>query len=35
MAVIHDENMNSKRGTNLIAARKDGFGFSNNAKALR
>ncbi|WP_232279356.1 DUF2141 domain-containing protein [Psychromonas ingrahamii] len=34
MAVIHDENTNGKLDTNLIGVPKEGFGFSNNAKAL-
>ena len=34
MAVIHDENMNGKLDTNWIGIPKEGYGFSNNAKAL-
>lgn len=34
MAVIHDENMNGKLDTNWMGVPKEGFGFSNKAKAL-
>jgi uncharacterized protein (DUF2141 family) len=34
MAVIHDENMNGKLDTNWLGIPKEGFGFSNQAKAL-
>lgn len=34
LAVIHDENMNGKLDTNLQGVPKEGYGFSNDAKAL-
>lgn len=34
LAVIHDENMNGKLDTNLLGVPKEGYGFSNDAKAL-
>ena len=34
MVVIHDENMNGKLDTNWLDVPKEGFGFSNKAKAL-
>lgn len=34
MVVIHDENMNGKLDTNWLGIPKEGYGFSNNAKAL-
>lgn len=34
MVVIHDENMNGKLDTNWIGGPKEGFGFSNKAKAF-
>ncbi len=34
MAVVHDENMNGKLDTNWMGVPKEGYGFSNNAKAL-
>lgn len=34
MVVIHDENMNGELDTNWLGIPKEGFGFSNNAKAL-
>lgn len=34
IAVIHDANMNGKLDTNWMGVPKEGFGFSNNAKAL-
>jgi uncharacterized protein (DUF2141 family) len=34
MAVVHDENMNGKLDTNWIGFPNEGYGFSNNAKAL-
>ena len=33
MAVVHDENMNGKLDTNSAGIPKEGYGFSNNAKA--
>ncbi|MEJ2032332.1 MAG: DUF2141 domain-containing protein [Deltaproteobacteria bacterium] len=35
MAVVHDENMNGKLDTNWLGIPKEGYGFSNNAKASR
>jgi uncharacterized protein (DUF2141 family) len=34
LAVIHDENMNGKLDTNWLGIPKEGYGFSNGAKAL-
>jgi len=34
LAVIHDENMDGKLGTNWMGIPKEGYGFSNDAKAL-
>ena len=34
MAVIHDENMNGKLDTNWLGLPTEGYGFSNNAKAV-
>lgn len=34
MAVVHDENMNGKLDTNWMGMPTEGYGFSNNAKAL-
>jgi uncharacterized protein (DUF2141 family) len=34
MAVIHDENMNGKIDTNWMGIPTEGYGFSNDAKAL-
>jgi len=34
LAVIHDENMNGKLDTNWLGIPKEGYGFSNRAKAL-
>ena len=34
LAVIHDENMNGKLDTNFLGIPKEGYGFSNDAKAL-
>jgi uncharacterized protein (DUF2141 family) len=34
MVVVHDENMNGKLDTNWVGVPKEGFGFSNKAKAL-
>lgn len=34
LAVIHDENMNGKLDVNWMKAPKEGYGFSNDAKAL-
>src|SRR5581483_9984203 len=34
MAVIHDENMNGKLDTNWLGIPTEGYGFSNDAKAL-
>jgi len=33
LAVIHDENMDGKLGTNFLGAPTEGYGFSNGAKA--
>jgi uncharacterized protein (DUF2141 family) len=33
LAVIHDENMNGKLDTNWLGIPKEGYGFSNAAKA--
>jgi uncharacterized protein (DUF2141 family) len=35
LAVIHDENMNGKLDTNLLGVPKEGYGFSNDVKAVR
>jgi uncharacterized protein (DUF2141 family) len=34
LAVIHDENMNGKLDTNWLGIPTEGYGFSNDAKAL-
>jgi uncharacterized protein (DUF2141 family) len=34
LAVIHDENMNGKLDTNWLGIPREGYGFSNDAKAL-
>lgn len=34
LAVIHDENMNGKLNTNWLGVPTEGYGFSNDAKAL-
>jgi len=34
LAVIHDENMDGKLDTNWLGIPKEGYGFSNDAKAL-
>ncbi len=34
MAVVHDENMNGKLDTDWIGSPTEGYGFSNDAKAL-
>jgi uncharacterized protein (DUF2141 family) len=34
LAVIHDENMNGKFDTNWLGVPTEGYGFSNDAKAL-
>ena len=34
MAVVHDENMNGKIDTNWMGIPTEGYGFSNDAKAL-
>lgn len=34
LAVIHDENMNGKLDTNRLGIPTEGYGFSNDAKAL-
>jgi uncharacterized protein (DUF2141 family) len=34
LVVIHDENMNGKLDTNLLGIPKEGYGFSNDVKAL-
>jgi len=34
LAVVHDENMDGKIDTNWLGAPKEGYGFSNNAKAF-
>ena len=34
LAVVHDENMNGKLDTNWMTIPKEGYGFSNDAKAL-
>ncbi|MFO7964315.1 MAG: DUF2141 domain-containing protein [Desulfobacterales bacterium] len=33
LAVVHDENMNGEIDTNWLGIPKEGYGFSNNAKA--
>lgn len=33
LAVIHDENMDGKLGTNWLGVPREGYGFSNDAKA--
>ncbi|MHB0887805.1 DUF2141 domain-containing protein [Acidithiobacillus sp.] len=35
LAVIHDENMNGKLDTNWLGIPTEGYGFSNDATALR
>jgi uncharacterized protein (DUF2141 family) len=34
LAVIHDENMDGKLGTNSVGIPTEGYGFSNDASAL-
>jgi uncharacterized protein (DUF2141 family) len=34
LAVVHDENMDGKLDTNALGIPKEGYGFSNNAKAV-
>ena len=34
LVVVHDENMNSKLDTNWLGAPTEGYGFSNDAKAM-
>ena len=34
LAVVHDENMNGKLDANLLGIPKEGYGFSNDAKAF-
>ncbi|MFC5525319.1 DUF2141 domain-containing protein [Rhodanobacter ginsengisoli] len=34
IAVVHDENLNGKLDTNWIGIPKEGYGFSNDAKAV-
>ena len=34
LAVIHDENMDGKLDTNWLGVPREGYGFSNDAKAL-
>ena len=34
LAVVHDENMNGKLDTNWMGVPKEGYGFSNEAKAF-
>jgi len=34
LVVVHDENMNSKLDTNWLGVPKEGYGFSNEAKAF-
>ena len=34
LAVIHDENSNGKLGTNWLGIPTEGYGFSNDAKAM-
>ena len=34
LAVIHDENMNGKLDTNWLGVPTEGYGFSNDAKAM-
>jgi uncharacterized protein (DUF2141 family) len=34
LAVVHDENMDGKLGTNWLGGPTEGYGFSNDAKAL-
>ena len=34
IAVVHDENMNGKLDTGLMGVPKEGYGFSNDARAL-
>lgn len=34
LAVIHDENMNGELDTNVLGIPKEGYGFSNDARAL-
>ena len=35
LAVIHDANMNGKLDTNWLGVQKEGYGFSNDVKAVR
>jgi uncharacterized protein (DUF2141 family) len=34
LVVVHDENMNSKLDNNWLGIPTEGYGFSNNAKAM-
>ena len=34
IAVVHDENMNGKLDTGFLGVPKEGYGFSNDARAL-
>jgi uncharacterized protein (DUF2141 family) len=34
LVIVHDENMNGKLDTNWLGIPTEGYGFSNNAKAL-
>ena len=34
LAVIHDENVNGKLGTNRLGVLKEGYGFSNDVKGV-
>jgi uncharacterized protein (DUF2141 family) len=34
LAIVHDENMNGKLDTNWLGIPKEGYGFSNDAKAV-
>ena len=34
IVIVHDENMNSKLDTNWLGVPKEGYGFSNEAKAF-
>jgi len=34
LAVVHDENMNGKLDTNWLGIPTEGYGFSNDAKAM-
>ena len=35
LAVVHDENMNGKLDTSWLGIPKEGYGFSNDVKAVR